>query len=1392
MNRFLILLLLVLLCISTVQAQVGITVVTRSPMPAKISEWQRDRSLFQVILTNPAGNQEYRNARISFIIREFGTEHIIARSQDNSPFIPRFTIPAGFSVTTRFGSDIISENATTLDPNLQNVISTTNSIPEGSYEFCARLFDESGKELGSTGEICRLFNVVIGDPPSLILPENTSVLKTNTFPVFVWTGVQTAGNIVRYKLRVTPVFKGQNERFAIDYNPVIYEKITSATSIRYGQDGLPFSYYPLAIGFAWQVQAIDERNQPATRNEGKSEIFTFRFSNKTGDDNDNSSTDTTLSGNGTGVGSGTFGGGKQNSNDSTNSGGIGSRANSIKRIHIGAFWLTLDSPQFCVGECSLSGTGKIFAAIFNDSIPVRFSGITVERKQNEFVATNVGSITAELATPKTFSSTAVKWTATALEWTLENATANGWVDINWTAALIGNGTSRVPFTASEFTPNAIKQTAHPVSLRQGGNDVGFGSCLEILYDTLSIGIALQFTDPVIKASLAGEAKIPCLQSNNQVVSARFRLPIDRISSDNLLVSLPVKMRDARIGKLPLALTTETLLLDLASEANYPAITPSASCLYSPSWSNPLWRGLIIPTATVTLLMQSGQFSFESQNLLLEPISNELKLSVKGHDGKNKILKYGGFSILLDSLSLDLCQSTVQQLSSVGTLRFPAAHPKEWNALDSLKISLNADANWTWHSTITNDKPINLPFGKTALIRLQNGSLNETSAGEGSIEWSQATLSTPTENPTGSAQFPVKLYASQEKLLDNTSYTSLQALPNLELNAVQFLAKEAGFGIENANWWCGFSGQVLLPEASGLSGVELKHIRIFTGSPLEITSDETPVALAVGNTISLNGNLRWGILSGSLSTQGITGKLSATVHALSGFQLPMDFALAGISQNTEKSRSEKSSSMYWYARGGEVRTEGIQFAPEFHLLGGVIGTGWNVRLAGFDSSAVNIDANGGAVSIPTIQPKDGTPLQYEAGLLFTSSNHHLFRYGASSHIESINGSFGSVMYLNGDFAVLPSLGLARGTVIGQVSTAAGEQRSVSLSGSGRTTLIGTSFENCEIHADFNSSQSQILIGGLTKRWAILDIPAESGRSEKGNDISGVILPDLDNATLRITPQTIEFTKNISAAVRTSGKFAIQSIASNSFGSVEITAPLCTKFSFSQGSTTASLNFWGATDNTNTAKVWLDNFSVLGEKSALSVQAHCKASVAVEHNFAVREISVKIGESQNSVILDGFASKSVEKSPDGFVSAECLGSQWHKERGNQTVQTCEDISRISGKNSPSYSVNIAVSIDKNRSCFVRNLSGNSIAQGTKFEATFTVKKRSVSGETVNSIKKVIELPLALASDASFELTDIPSLNGAEIIGVRLSITTLSGQTEDIDTSNNCAVIGSMECP
>ncbi|MBK9248543.1 MAG: hypothetical protein IPM69_10625 [Ignavibacteria bacterium] len=1184
--------------------------------------------------------------------------------------------------------------------------------------------------------------------------------------------------MIRYKIRVVPVYSGQNERFAIDYNPAMYEKITTATSIRYGQDGALFSMYPMAIGFAWQVQALTERNEPATRNDGKSEIFTFRFGVKKGA-LDDISDDTTFTGNGNGNGGGGGTGGKgtvSDSKDSNSTDGSGgnSRALVIKRIRVGEFTLALDQTQICNGNCTLNGTGKIYIALLNDSIPVNYSGITVISKKGEFFATAVGNINSQLNSPKNLTFQALKLSISSMTWSIDKANLNGSLELNWAAILLGNGTSSLRISDLEFAPNAIKTALLPIAWKQTGTDIGFGSCLSLVFDTLSFGVRLQFSEPTVQSSLSGAAVIPCLLSENQPVTGRFRLPVDRISSDNLLLTLTsVNMQDVHIGTLPLNLTTNTLLLDLSAEANFPAVSTSSSCFYNPSWSHPLWRGIIIPTAQVLLKMPSGSFAFESQNLLLEPISNELKLSVKGHDGKNKILKYGGFSILLDSLSLDLCQSTLQQLSAVGTLQMAQSHPKEWNALDSIKIALNSDATWNWHATMLSKSPISLPFSAVALVQLQNGAIGETAPDEGYLQWSKVQLMTPAVNPTGTAQFSVKLRASNGKFSDNIDYAALQLQPTMTVDAIPFTAKEAGFGIMDGKWWSGFSGGAVLPDESGIQGVEVKHLRIVASTPLTITSEATPVNLSVGSAMTFKGNLMYGDLPNSKS-RGLHGELTTNIHAFAGITLPMYFTLS----------TQSESGVYWKANGGEILNEGIALTPEFQLLGGIVGTGWNVQLTGYDSSAVDIDANGGALTIPTITPSKNSPLQLKAGLLFTSSNHRLFRFAASANLESTGaGTFGTVSNVSGTMSILPSLGLARGNVFGQFSMATKGEKTISLSGMTRAWMMGTSFENCTLHTDFTASESKILIGNITKKWTALTLAAGDGRTIAGNDIRGTFTPEFENATLVITPTSMSFAKDVAGSVAVGGDYAVGTTASTTSGTVTMQSPICTKLTYSLAQSPAVMSMYGAMDRKNTASVWLDNFTAIGVTQPLSVLARVKSAFALEYSFSAKEIAVRMDNSTTSLMLDAFAENGKQSSVKAMVSAECLGNSWQKELGNPTVLTCEDIQRVKA----SVQQNISASISG--SVCLQNTTRILLPKGMKINVQTTIRRKNVGGDISNDTKiVVVELPSDLAPNDTFIIPQLPDLSSPSIDGILILL------LPDNPTlvTQICTSSGSLSCP
>ncbi|HEY6953080.1 MAG TPA: hypothetical protein VI758_11775, partial [Bacteroidota bacterium] len=257
-------------------AQVTMNLLVRSPMPAELATWERDRTVVQVLITN-SGKTVYPNASVAFTVDDVNSGHRVLTSRDGNPAVPHFTLSAS-STVTRAGSDLVSRDAVTIDPSFERIATTTNRLPEGDYQFCVRLLDQTGAEIATTGLTCRTFTVLIPDPPTLIRPDDAEVIATPN-PMFEWTPVYVSPGVqAQYHVRIAPILAGQSGRDALERNTLLYDQQMTATSLLYPPSAPRFETYPDASGFAWQVQAVDNTGAPAARNDGKSEIRTFRTS----------------------------------------------------------------------------------------------------------------------------------------------------------------------------------------------------------------------------------------------------------------------------------------------------------------------------------------------------------------------------------------------------------------------------------------------------------------------------------------------------------------------------------------------------------------------------------------------------------------------------------------------------------------------------------------------------------------------------------------------------------------------------------------------------------------------------------------------------------------------------------------------------------------------------------------------------------------------------------------------------------------------------------------------------------------------------------------------------------------------------------------------------------
>jgi len=252
--------------------------IIRNPTPSELYEWQQDPTIIQIIVNNQTSN-EYPNSTFGFrITNEEGV--VIAESNYNSRSAKRFNIAPMPQVTILNGPQLLDVNSLSYNKSLKSMVLSPNSLPEGYYEICLSLYDQQGKNITTGEEYCSNFTVLIPEPSILMSPVEDEVL-TSPYPNFIWapvTNYSAGRNQIKYKLKICPVYKGQSPRMAIDMNPVLLEKTDIlTTSYLYLPTDMSFDYYRNVERYVWMIQAFDINGKPATSNQGKSELGTFKL-----------------------------------------------------------------------------------------------------------------------------------------------------------------------------------------------------------------------------------------------------------------------------------------------------------------------------------------------------------------------------------------------------------------------------------------------------------------------------------------------------------------------------------------------------------------------------------------------------------------------------------------------------------------------------------------------------------------------------------------------------------------------------------------------------------------------------------------------------------------------------------------------------------------------------------------------------------------------------------------------------------------------------------------------------------------------------------------------------------------------------------------------------------
>ncbi|MBX7046806.1 MAG: SprB repeat-containing protein [Ignavibacteria bacterium] len=277
MKLFIKVLLALLFLYKVTSAQVNVVVNLPPVMPSELNQWRDNPSLVTIIFNNPGA--PINNLRIGYKIRDLSKGTNIITTKDGQ--LPSQVFNTGANLFT--GHSIFSFPNVEINSEFYNTAATTNSLPEGQYEYCLYVLDAAGTLITLTGNQCAYFQVIIPQPVTLLQPLNNTVYPKqqgiSTYPLFLWTPAYTQGVPVNYRLRIVPVFQGQSYYDALNTNQPILNKDLPNNNYQYTPSDPSFDLYPTAEKFAWQIRATNQFGNPVTANDGKSDVFCFAFNN---------------------------------------------------------------------------------------------------------------------------------------------------------------------------------------------------------------------------------------------------------------------------------------------------------------------------------------------------------------------------------------------------------------------------------------------------------------------------------------------------------------------------------------------------------------------------------------------------------------------------------------------------------------------------------------------------------------------------------------------------------------------------------------------------------------------------------------------------------------------------------------------------------------------------------------------------------------------------------------------------------------------------------------------------------------------------------------------------------------------------------------------------------
>lgn len=244
-------------------------VMNPNPSPF-ISDWRDRKEVATLIINNP-GTSDVRVKLKTEVFDGKGT--LVANTDQNK--MPVLTAAPG--VSTYNPEDIIPLTAVIYKGNLNKSTQQTGRIPDDNYRICVSLTDPiTGETIGTSGTVCKTFNILAYQAPTLVNPTDKQELKLSEMKgiFFRWTPViPTPKTVVTYRMQVWEILEGQDPMTALRTNRPILEK--DVKGILQTQWPVEFQMPEPGKKYIWTVTPLDDQERKLVDGLGYAQPFVF-------------------------------------------------------------------------------------------------------------------------------------------------------------------------------------------------------------------------------------------------------------------------------------------------------------------------------------------------------------------------------------------------------------------------------------------------------------------------------------------------------------------------------------------------------------------------------------------------------------------------------------------------------------------------------------------------------------------------------------------------------------------------------------------------------------------------------------------------------------------------------------------------------------------------------------------------------------------------------------------------------------------------------------------------------------------------------------------------------------------------------------------------------------